>query len=438
MLKSLKLNDWNQFNTIDINFHNRITIITGSNGAGKSTLLRLLSKELGWFFEEISRPNISANHSYKFLAGLSPEYLNKVKEMKLEKALRLLTKEENYHEVTEDSTIIGEIVAESGKYQLYVPDDIESASYNLFSTFDGTEHNLKGVNIVSHRQPYSYVKIDNIPLQPSNIENNYSEYLDSLKMRTIFTLYHSTESIKPPVYHMKSALIALAIFGEGNKHVEKNLKQYEIFIGFVKVLKKLLPAHLGFQDIIISNGEVVLITKSGEFLIDAVSGGIGSIIDLAWQIYMFENPKKRFIVLIDEIENHLHPAMQREILPKLLEAFPRVQFVVTTHSPFVVSSVEDSHLYALSYNESHRVESKLLDLKTQSKDALEILREILGVPVTLPVWVEDGIKLSLEKVNNKPLTAENYALLREELHINGLEEFLPEALNLIKMVKDHD
>lgn len=45
------------------------------------------------------------------------------------------------------------------------------------------------------------------------------------------------------------------------------------------------------------------------------------------------------IVLIDEIDLHLHPRWQRVIVPKLREHFPRVQFVVTTHSPFVLQSV---------------------------------------------------------------------------------------------------
>jgi len=45
------------------------------------------------------------------------------------------------------------------------------------------------------------------------------------------------------------------------------------------------------------------------------------------------------IVLIDEIDLHLHPKWQRRILPKLMDLFPNVQFVVTTHSPFVVQSV---------------------------------------------------------------------------------------------------
>ncbi|MGP5175819.1 AAA family ATPase, partial [Psychrobacter immobilis] len=54
------------------------------------------------------------------------------------------------------------------------------------------------------------------------------------------------------------------------------------------------------------------------------------------------------IVIIDEIDAHLHVSLQKKILSFLTGAFPKVQFIVTTHSPFVVSSVKDAVIYDLS------------------------------------------------------------------------------------------
>lgn len=53
------------------------------------------------------------------------------------------------------------------------------------------------------------------------------------------------------------------------------------------------------------------------------------------------------IVLIDEIDLHLHPRWQRVIVPALLKAFPRLQFVATTHSPFIIQSLSDGVLLDL-------------------------------------------------------------------------------------------
>jgi predicted ATP-dependent endonuclease of OLD family len=53
------------------------------------------------------------------------------------------------------------------------------------------------------------------------------------------------------------------------------------------------------------------------------------------------------IVLIDEIETHLHVELQKEILPFLIDFFPNIQFIVTSHSPFVLSSAQNVVIYDL-------------------------------------------------------------------------------------------
>jgi hypothetical protein len=55
------------------------------------------------------------------------------------------------------------------------------------------------------------------------------------------------------------------------------------------------------------------------------------------------------IVMIDEIETHLHVSLQKEILPLLIDFFPKIQFIVTTHSPFVISSLENAAICDLGH-----------------------------------------------------------------------------------------
>src|SRR6185312_14077307 len=114
-------------------------------------------------------------------------------------------------------------------------------------------------------------------------------------------------------------------------------------------LRQVMPSWVGFRGFTARDNEVTLATESGTFPIDAVSGGIAAIIDLTWQTFAFSRTVSgRFIVLIDEPENHLHPQMQRNILYNLVRAFPRAQFIVASHAPMVVTSVRDSALYALT------------------------------------------------------------------------------------------
>lgn len=71
------------------------------------------------------------------------------------------------------------------------------------------------------------------------------------------------------------------------------------------------------------------------------------------------------VVLIDEVETHLHLSMQKEIMPILTTVFPKIQFIVSTHSPFVLSSIEDAVSVDLE-----RPKNIISDLTAYSYEAL--------------------------------------------------------------------
>ena len=76
------------------------------------------------------------------------------------------------------------------------------------------------------------------------------------------------------------------------------------------------------------------------------------------------------VVLIDELDLHLHPRWQRTALPSLRDAFPRLQFIITTHSPQVLSSVENRQVRRL-------IDGKLQEhpVFVEGRDTNAILRE---------------------------------------------------------------
>ena len=59
------------------------------------------------------------------------------------------------------------------------------------------------------------------------------------------------------------------------------------------------------------------------------------------------------IVLIDEVDLHLHPTWQQQILKDLTEIFPKVQFIVTTHAPAVISTVKSENVIMLDAGEAY-------------------------------------------------------------------------------------
>ncbi|MCY4375587.1 MAG: AAA family ATPase, partial [Spirochaetaceae bacterium] len=78
------------------------------------------------------------------------------------------------------------------------------------------------------------------------------------------------------------------------------------------------------------------------------------------------------VVLIDELDLHLHPRWQRVALPRLREAFPRLQLVVTTHSPQVLSSAENRQVRRLV---DRRVQER--DVFVSGRDTNAILRDLM-------------------------------------------------------------
>lgn len=70
------------------------------------------------------------------------------------------------------------------------------------------------------------------------------------------------------------------------------------------------------------------------------------------------NPKEAHripgILLIDEIENHLHPLWQKRFLPGIRDIFPNLQIILTTHSPFVLASIPDARVFVCKYDRAHR------------------------------------------------------------------------------------
>ena len=117
------------------------------------------------------------------------------------------------------------------------------------------------------------------------------------------------------------------------------------------------------------------------------SGTEGTLLWIRWLAlkmvhhYEFQQgwEKKPAILLIDEIENHLHPTWQRRVIPALLEHFPGLQIFATTHSPFVVAGLKARQVHLLKRDENGRVTATTNTEDVIGWTADEILRNMMGV-----------------------------------------------------------
>lgn len=117
------------------------------------------------------------------------------------------------------------------------------------------------------------------------------------------------------------------------------------------------------------------------------------------------------IVLIDEIELHLHPRWQRDIIPALKKTFPNCQFIVTTHSPQVISHVHPEGVFILERDEAEGL-IIMSPEGSYGRDSNSILEDLMEVPER-PQKIKDSLQQLFKFIDDGNLAGAKE--LREEL-----------------------
>ena len=412
----LRLSGWRQFQSVDIDLSAPVTVLTGSNGCGKTSILTILSQHFGWSIHFVSTPFDSMSNSKRLYSEF-----RRVRRNRSETA--------STAEVTVDfddgippdqgAERVGELIYSDGN-TCTLTSQAKVASGPQYQIQYSQIRSVEGIYIPSHRPATFYQAVTTIPANPRTTTQQYSEYQQLLQQ-----LYQGSRGNSNPGTSMKQSLIALAIFGYGNQVVQPNAEYRSLFEAFQTVLRHVLPQSLGFHKLEIRVPEVVLITESGEFSLDAMSGGVNALFTIAWQIQMSGWGKTACTVLIDEPENHLHPSMQRSLMPSLARAFPEYRFVVATHSPFVVASDPGAKVFALTHNSERLVESSLLDAANLAASPDGILRDVLDVPSLMPIWAESELRRIIDEHQHSASDPAAIDALFLRLKALGLSASLP-------------
>jgi len=398
----LKLENWQQFGLVDLEFSPHVTVLTGANGSGKTTILRVLASHFGWGSRLLSKP-VRSQDGFRFVFRDEPE------------------SERTRGHVQEG--IVGEISYSNG-HGSQIRATVERNSPH-YAPAILNKASVRGFFIPSHRRAFRYEQITSIRTQSVDWKAHAFREIQCC----LQNLTESQGAGNVTNLPIKDVLLHLMFFGYGNAVIPPEPDLLTILGEINAIFAKMLPPALGFRSIAVRNrSDVLFETDTGDFLFDAASGGMASVLEIALQVYFYGSEGKTFTVLIDEPENHLHASMQRTLLPNLSDAFPDVQFIVSTHSPLVISSVRDSIVYALRHGEDKKVWATRLDLDDRSGTAGDVLRDVLGLGATMPVWAENEIERLLEKYVQAGLTKDTAAGFRREMEAAGLGRWVPDAL----------
>lgn len=141
-----------------------------------------------------------------------------------------------------------------------------------------------------------------------------------------------------------------------NNKAEKADEIHAWFVGLERLLKQIFDDETVKLEFDEETYEFYILQQGKEpFDFNTLSGGYQAVLDIVVDIMMrMQHQIQRSfdfnlpgIVLIDEIETHLHLELQKNILPFLTKCFPNIQFVVTSHSPFILSSISNAVIYDL-------------------------------------------------------------------------------------------
>jgi len=356
-VKRLKMNSFRGISDLTLEFDtDEPTVFIGINGVGKSSILECLAILLSWLTERIQSPN-SNGRSFN--------------EDHIKKGCK-----ETHNEIT-ISINDWEVLWSLTKVRKGRSKDTSSNLGDLKKVVD---------HIHSQLDANSYAALPLVVYYPTN-----RAVLDiPLKIRT----KHSFEQITVYDEVLTGGQIDFRRFFEWFRDREDLENELRLNDSEQYRDPQLEAVRSAFANLLdgISNLRVrrsplrMTADKQGdELMVNQLSDGEKCLLALAGDLarrFAIANPNPDCnplegsgVVLIDEIELHLHPKWQRAIIPNLKKTFPNCQFIITTHSPQVISDLKWVHLLR-STSEGIAIER----VPSFGKDSNRILETLMGTP----------------------------------------------------------
>lgn len=369
-LKSLQLHNFRKFSNLNIEFNSKLTVIVGVNGSGKSTVLEAATIAAGTItsaMDGLTNYGIKKRDAhYKYFdlgstVDVQPQFPVEIIAVGQVDGRNISwTRSLNSANSRGGLAAAKELTAIAKEYQ----DRMRSGDRDLrlpIISYYGT-----GRLWAQHRE-----KKDDA-FEKNTRSNGYLDSLDGaannkLMMKwfqkmTLQQLQRGQEIPEFRAVRMAVEKVFASITGFSDVKAEFNLDTGELDIIYFDENKE----HARMPMSVLSDGYRCTISLIADIAYRMAT--------LNPQLLEHVLTETEGIVLVDEIDLHLHPAWQKRIIRDLTDIFPKVQFIVTTHAPEVINSVRRESIVILQDNESLPAADE-----TYGKDANTILREVMEV-----------------------------------------------------------
>ncbi len=330
-LTQLQLQQFRGLSAVTVNLHPQLTVFAGINGAGKSALLDSCAILLSWLIARVRSDKGSGRaireidiYNQAKYTVLQTELCHK----HVNVAWQLVKTRKGV------ATVKSSQLKALSAYAQQLQQQLEQQSLPVFAYY-----------------PVNRAVLD-IPLRirQKHEENLLSAWEDALtsaaNFRSFFEWFRQREDLDNEQFRL---------------HGNESYQPDQQLAAAQRALSELLPEFSQFS--VRRQPLRMVVQKQGqEVRVDQLSDGekilIALVGDLARRLAI-ANPalndplQGQGIVLIDEIDLHLHPAWQRRVVPQLLRVFPNCQFLISTHSPQVLSEIAAPHIRLLQQTTEH-------------------------------------------------------------------------------------
>lgn len=387
-IKSLNLTHYRGAVALPLVFDERLNVFFGVNGAGKSTVLDALALMLSWAVSRIRHPGSSGRPIAEedIANGKSSAIIDIACSTEIGPFEWKLSKSRPGHLAEEKSTFNG-LSEYARSIQARIVET--EAQYNI--------------PLLVH-YPVNRAVLD-IPLRIKGKHrfNLLSAHEDALSgganFRTFFEWFREREDLENENRKYQDDLIKPDDYCYPDPQLE----------AVRRALSQFLPE---FSNLTVRRNPLRMeVEKQGKRLsVNQLSDGekcmIALIADLARRLAI-ANPtladplQGAGVVLIDEIDLHLHPKWQRLVVPRLLEVFSGCQFIISTHSPHVITHVQPESLYLLRQT-ANGIEAEK-PRESYGKNVDRILEDLMGMDTTRPILVDADLHTIFQTIDDGDL-----------------------------------